>query len=103
MTVTHPHADRDASPAAVTVGTDTYPVDGDGVIDCPADAEGHVADVLAEAYGVDPSALVREEDGPPDDAIPELTYDQLYELARERDLDGRSEMDKGDLIAALEH
>jgi hypothetical protein len=100
MTVKHPHADRDASPAAVTVGTTTYPVDDDGVIDCPADAEDDVADVLAEAHGVEPATLVREEDGPPD-AIADQTYDQLYELARERDLDGRSEMDKDDLIAAL--
>jgi len=101
MTVTHPYADRDASPAAVTIGTATYPIDDDGVIDCPAEAEAHVADVLAEAYGVAPDTLVREEDGPPDAAIAELTYDQLYEMARERDLDGRSEMDKDDLIAAL--
>jgi len=101
MTVTHPHADRDASPAAVTVGTTTYPVDADGIIDCPAEDEGHVADVLADAYGVSADDLVREEDGPPDDAVEELTYDQLYELAKERDVDGRSEMSKDDLIAAL--
>ena len=30
MTVTHPLADRDASPAAVTVGTTTYPVGDEG-------------------------------------------------------------------------
>jgi len=101
MTVTHPHADRDASPAAVTVGTTTYPVGPDGVIDCPPEAEAHVADVLAEAYGVPATVLVREEDGPPDSAIAELTYDQLYQMAQEQDLDGRSEMDKRDLIAAL--
>jgi len=101
MTVTHPHADRDASPAAVTVGTTTYPVDADGVIDCPAEDEGHVADVLAEAYGVPAATLVREEDGPPDSAVEELTYDQLYQLAQQRDVDGRSEMSKDDLIAAL--
>jgi len=101
MTVTHPHADRDASPAAVTVGTTTYAVDADGVIDCPAEDEAHVADVLAEAHGVPADALVREEDGPPDDAVEELTYDQLYQQAKEQDVDGRSEMSKSDLIAAL--
>lgn len=50
MTVQHPLADRDApTPAAVTVGTTTYPVDDDGVIDCPDDA---VEDVK-EAFGAD--------------------------------------------------
>jgi len=61
MTVQHPHADRDASPAAVTVGTDTYPVNDDGVIECPADAESSVAARLARVYGCDSDDLrVRE-------------------------------------------
>lgn len=58
MPVTHPHAGRDASPAAVTVGTTTYPVDSDGVIQCPADKEESVADVLADAYDVDAADLL---------------------------------------------
>jgi hypothetical protein len=58
MTVQHPHADRDASPAAVTVGTGSYAVDSDGRIDCPAEDEERVARVLARAYGVRPDALI---------------------------------------------
>jgi len=57
MPVKHPHADRDASPAAVTVGTDTYPVDDDGVIECPAAAESSAAARLARVYGCDSDAL----------------------------------------------
>lgn len=101
MTVTHPYADRDASPGGVTVGTETYPVDDNGIIDCPAEEETNVADVLAEAYGVAPSTLVREEDGPPDEGIEELTYDQLYQMAQTEGVKGRSEMDKVALIDAL--
>lgn len=56
--VRHPDADRDASPAAATVGTTTYSVDDDGVIDCPADEADHVADVLADAYGVTAADLL---------------------------------------------
>jgi len=58
MPVRHPQADRDAAPAAVTVGTTTYPVASDGRIDCPSGAEGHVADVLAAAYGCEAPALL---------------------------------------------
>jgi len=58
MPVRHPQADRDAAPAAVTVGTTTYPVASDGRIDCPAGDEGRVARVLARAYGVRPDALI---------------------------------------------
>lgn len=67
MQVRHPRADRNASPAAVTVGTTTYPVGEDGVIACPDDEAAKVADVLAGVYDVTPDELVREEDGPPDD------------------------------------
>jgi len=66
MKVAHPHADRDASPAAVTVGTDTYPVDEDGIIQCPADRAAEVADVLARAHDVPPDGLLTREDEPPD-------------------------------------
>ena len=58
MTVTHPDADRGASPAAVTVGTDTYLVDSDGVIDCPDDVERSVAARLARVSGCDIDALL---------------------------------------------
>lgn len=58
MPVTHPHADRNASPAAVTVGTTTYPVASDGTIECPPEDAADVADVLADAYDVDAAALL---------------------------------------------
>lgn len=66
MKVVHPHAERGASPAAATVGTETYGVDDDGVIDCPEAEAQAVADALAEAYDVPASGLVYKEDGPPD-------------------------------------
>ena len=43
---------------------------------------------------------VLEEDGPEDD-LESMTYDELYDLAADRDVDGRSEMDKAALIDAL--
>jgi hypothetical protein len=67
-TVRHPHAERDASPAAVTVGTTTYRVDDDGVIECPDDQAAAVADVLADVYAVDPADLL-EDDAETCDAI----------------------------------
>ena len=77
MQVTHPLADRDASPAAATVGSSTYTVDDDGVVECPDERGGDVADALAEAYGVDPDALIREEGGPPDG----VTLDEVEDIA----------------------
>lgn len=61
MTVTHPHADRDASPAAVTVGATTYTVDSAGVIDCPPADEDRVADVLAAVYDCETDRLLAAE------------------------------------------
>jgi hypothetical protein len=61
MPVRHPHADRDASPAAVTVDTTTYAVGDDGTIDCPPADETHVADVLAGAYECDAADLLVSE------------------------------------------
>jgi hypothetical protein len=60
--VRHPRADRDASPAAVTVGTNTYSVDADGVIDCPDSEVSAVADVLADVYGVDRDRILTNAD-----------------------------------------
>jgi len=65
MPVRHPLAERDAAPAAVTVGTTTYPV-RDGIVDCPPDREDAVAEAVADAHDV-PREAVYEEDGPPDD------------------------------------
>jgi hypothetical protein len=61
MTVKHPHADRDASPAAVTVGTTTYSVDSDGGIACPDSEADAVAERLAEVYGCDADDLLAVE------------------------------------------
>jgi len=59
VTLTHPLADRGApTPAAVT-GPDggDHTVDDDGVVACPPDLEGDLAERLAEAYGVDAGEL----------------------------------------------
>ena len=42
-----------------------------------------------------------DEDDAADD-LESLTYDELYDRATERDIAGRSEMDKDELIAALQ-
>lgn len=60
-TVSHPAAERDASPAAVTVGRTTYAVDSDGIVDCPADVADTVAAVLAEAHDCDVDTLLADE------------------------------------------
>ena len=100
MPVKHPHADRDASPAAVTVGTTTYTVDSDGVIACPDSEADAVAERLAEVYGCDAAAL-RESDTSAE-SLADLTYDEVYERASAADVSGRSDMTKAELIAALE-
>jgi len=64
MPVRHPLAERDAAPAAVTVGTTTYAV-RDGVINCPPDREDAVAEAVADAHDM-PREAVYEEDGSPD-------------------------------------
>lgn len=58
MTVLHPAHERDATPAAVTVGQETYQVDSDGVVDCPDAKADRVAQRLADAHGCDPDTLV---------------------------------------------
>ena len=44
--------------------------------------------------------LPAEEDE--EDDLDELTYDELYDRANELDIDGRSDMDKGELRSAIE-
>jgi hypothetical protein len=58
MPVRHPLADRDAAPAAVTVGTTTYTIDADGVVECPPERVDAVADALAGAHDCDADALL---------------------------------------------
>lgn len=99
MTVRHPHADRDASPAAVTIGDTTFSIT-DGVVDCPPEDERHVADVLSDVYDVDAAELLEADDDVADD-LEAKTSAQLYEMAQERDIEGRSAMSKADLIDAL--
>lgn len=119
MTVYHPGS-LDSTPAGppggVTVGRTTYRVNADGSIDCPSDAEGDIAAALAKAHGVDASNLLDNEaeaaEGHTNATVPdetpevtpeygELTYDELMDRARERDISGRSTMDKSELIDAL--
>lgn len=68
--VRHPDAEKGASPAAVTVGSDTYPVGDEGIIDCPADEASAVADVLADVYDTSAEELLDDDDDgkPPADA-----------------------------------
>ena len=42
-----------------------------------------------------------EHDAYIEDGVAYQTYEDLYELAKEQDIDGRSSMDKGELIDAL--
>jgi len=56
--VSHPDADNDASPAAVTVGVTTYTVDGDGIVDCPAGDADEIARRLADVHDCDADDLL---------------------------------------------
>lgn len=119
MTVYHPGS-LDSTPAGppggVTVGRTTYHVNSDGSIDCPVDKERDIAGVLAAAHDVEIHDILGDEpeaaEGHTNAAVPdeapevtpeygELTYDELMGRARERDISGRSTMDKSELIDAL--
>lgn len=50
---------------------------------------------------VDPAEVDEDEDDSDRD-LDEMTKEELYELATERDLDGRSEMTKAELVAELQ-
>ena len=39
--------------------------------------------------------------GNPNDSLDERTKDELYNLAKEREIEGRSKMNKGELVEAL--
>lgn len=93
---------RKTDPPAVTVrGVGSFNV-GD-TADVDADAAAYLVDDRGDFAYVDGPADgdVHEEDGPPDNAIADMTYDQLYQMAQAENVDGRSEMSKDDLIAAL--
>jgi hypothetical protein len=47
----------------VTVGTATYAVNDDGIIDCPEEKVSHVADVLADVYDRDAADLLTNKSG----------------------------------------
>lgn len=116
MTVIYPTVLGGSNPpGAITLDRKTYSIDREsGVIDCPPEREQAVAEHLADRYGVD-LADILERDEPPDDAtipdhtrgddddadetpaVDEMTYEELYAKAKERDLDGRSSMSTDEL------
>ena len=121
MTVYHPRRlelTRAGLPGGVTVHGTTYSVGEDGAVDCPGDLEPEIADRLADAYDVDVDDILESEasaeptetpevtpdniryEGDPD-ILEEHTKEELLEWARERDIAGRSSMDKDELIDAL--
>jgi hypothetical protein len=69
MQVIHPAAERDAAtPSAVTINGETFPIVNDRV-ECPDDVATAIADAWARRFNVPADGLiVREEDGPPDDS-----------------------------------
>lgn len=123
MTVYHPRtldAVGGSPPAAVTIDRRDYTIDDGGAIDCPEDEEDTIAGRLADAYGVNPGDLLQPDTPPDDGTVPdqtsedtipdhtrdrgefaELTKAELYEIASERGVEGRSTMTKDDLIDAL--
>jgi len=104
MKVDHPLAgDGDGvAPSNVDVDGDTVAVDEDGVFEVPEERAGWLHR-FAEAYDETPDALVREEDGPPDEAEApfdpcDLTVDELTSALEDDDLDS----DDLDALAAAE-
>ena len=73
--------------------------DGDEVADAPAAAAEEDADGEAGARAAEQSAAASA-GSPPDYAT--MTRSQLYDLAQERELPGRSGMSKAELVEALE-
>lgn len=106
-------ADGELDPLGKQVLTE----DGDllGVVaDVEFDAETGAVDSIVMAddrlaagrlLGVGPFAVVvrarRRADDDDSDDLGDLTKSELYELAKERDIDGRSTMDKAELLTAL--
>ena len=74
---------------------DTFEVD-----DAKGEALLDAHDYLEEVIDVDGGEDYGTDDEPPQ-GLDSLTYDELYERASEYDIDGRSEMDKAELIDAL--
>lgn len=113
MTVYHPRSLETTPagpPGGVTVGRETYTVDADGTIDCPEGVESDIAEALAGAYDVSVDEILDTDSdtGAVPDETPEaapdygeMTYDELYERAQDRDIAGRSEMDSQALRNAL--
>lgn len=74
---------------------DTFEVDdakGESLLD--------THDYLEEVIDVDGGEGYDTDEEPPQ-GLDSLTYEELYERATEADVDGRSEMDKAELIDAL--
>jgi len=98
MTLTHPHALRGSNPpGAVTYGGETYPVGDDGAVDVPETVAADIAAAWADRYD-EPAESFYADAGTD---LESMTYDELYGLAKERDIAGRSEMDSAELRAAL--
>jgi len=74
---------------------DTFEVD-----DAKGEALLEAHDYLEEVIDVDGGEDYGSDDEPPKD-LDSLTYDELYERASERDINGRSDMTKAELIDAL--